>query len=232
MKLSLAILNQMKDRLNKTWPEELREDLKETEPEIYEEAETIARLIAEHTGCTRLSERNTMEENTPQQHDVEPQEREVEQQECAQALPPKQTLVTNTENHTPKGQINWADFTNLLFLYTLGKLVIEETPENLATKRQDTEELTDAVEGFLLSKGKKMQTAEQRLETGKSKYLDFGKRVVYSLSSRSEAEQASVSLAIMQAENVSYHHAAKLKKIRKIASHVFRTLNNRYNVRN
>ena len=136
-------------------------------------------------------------------------------------------VVPGWNNLKKKGTKNWSDFENLILFYTIGKLAIANTPENIQQKEQDLKELRTVIESFLPLKGQKRKSAEERIAVNTT-YLDFGKRVIDSLVKDNPSARYEIQREIRDAEETNHFNALKLETSYAIASRVFSKLKNRY----
>ncbi|MBE6446799.1 MAG: hypothetical protein E7021_05305 [Alphaproteobacteria bacterium] len=191
--------------IRKMYPDDLLEDLQESEPALYYEAllcdENIARL-----------KRQQLESSVSQI-----------------ALQPS-LLTKGWDNplHQHKTSKNWPDMENLLKLYAIGLYFRQRilTPQ----AEHDTKELTKAVEQIGQRKSKNM-TAEKRLQQART-YLRFGLRTLDAFFVR-DLQQREYALhdldnEINYALSGNYYNGSKLEKSKALAMRIGREICERY----
>ena len=136
-------------------------------------------------------------------------------------------VVPGWNNMAIKGQKNWADFENLLFFYTLGKIQLDPLSGMASQKEKDFNDLRCAIEKFPILKGQKAETAEERVSKNTT-YLAFGKNVIDSLLANNLGAQYDLYREIQDAEETNAFNGAKLRRSQTIANRVFNTLQARY----
>ncbi len=191
--------------IRKMYPDDLLEDLQESEPALYYEAlvcdENIARLKRQR----------------------------LESSVSKLALQP--SLLTEGWNH-PKHihnrTKNWPDMENLLKLYAIGLYFRQRilTPQ----AEHDTKELTKAVEQIGQRKSKSL-TAKKRLQQART-YLRFGLRTLdaFFMQDIQQREYAFRDLdeQINSAYAGNYFNGSKLEKSKALAMRIGHKINQRY----
>lgn len=205
MKLALKDLLQMSKDHNQIWPSDLVNDLEEEEPHVFLQSKTFTQLILDRV--------KNIKNDPPELEDI---------------MPPLPSLVTpGWDNTKIKGTQNWADFENLILFYTIGKLDIPNTPDNIQQKEQDLAELRTVIEEFRPLKGQKKQSAEKRVGANTT-YLAFGKKTIDNLLTNNPNMRHEMQREIEDANEANYFNGCKLEKSYHIALRVFHTLQDRY----
>ena len=183
---------------SQVWPSDLVEDLKEDDPHVCLQSQMYADLISQ---------------------------KKREYKESNFSLPT--LVVPGWDKIEKKGQKNWADFENLLLFYALGKIQFSPSYETTFQRKKDTEDLRQVIEKFPILKGKKPESAEERIGKNTT-YLAFGKSVLDSLIRDDQGAQHDLYREIQDAEETNSFNASKLKRSQTIARRVFSTLKKRY----
>lgn len=191
--------------IRKMYPDDLLEDLQESEPALYYEAlvcdENIARL-----------KRQQLESSVSK----------------IALLPSLLTKGWDNPLHQHKTSKNWPDMENLLKLYAIGLYFKQRilTPQ----AEHDTKELTEAVEQIGQRKSKNM-TAEKRLQQART-YLRFGMRTLDAFfvrdSQQREYAMHDLDEEIQLAMSGNYHNGSKLEKSKALAMRIGREICERY----
>jgi hypothetical protein len=191
--------------ISKMYPDDLLEDLQESEPALYYEAlvcdENIARL-----------KRQQLESSVSK----------------IALLPSLLTKGWNHPKHNHNRSKNWPDMENLLKLYAIGLYFKQRilTPQ----AEHDTKELTAAVEQIGQRKSKNM-TAEKRLQQART-YLRFGMRTLDAFfvrdSQQREYAMHDLDEEIQFAMSGNYYNGSKLEKSKALAMRIGREICNRY----
>ena len=191
--------------IRRMYPDDLLEDLQESEPALYYEAlvcdENIARL-----------KREQLESSVSK----------------VALLPSLLTKGWDNPIHRHKTSKNWPDMENLLKLYAIGLYFKQRilTPQ----AEHDTKELTQAVEEIGQRKSKNV-TAEKRLQQART-YLRFGLRILDAFFMRDiqQREYAFRDLdkEIDSAYTGNYFNGTKLQKSKILALRIGRDIKQRY----
>lgn len=229
MKISIQDSAQMSRDFYEVFPRDLVEDLAEEEPQVAQTSENLDTLLL--TKRKELETQKTLEDELWNDSVVSPNKK-IQETHLVRPVFAKDTLVVPGWDRIKKGQKNWSDFENLMFLYALGNLF---SAQNMPEKaKHDKAELTYAVEKFDRLKRpevKKHLTAEKRL-AGDKAYIRFGKRTID--ASCISDEQSRIE-ALRDLEDECHEAMAgnefngwKLKKAYHIARRVMKTLRQRY----
>ena len=136
-------------------------------------------------------------------------------------------VVPGWNNMEKKRQKNWADFENLLLFYAIGKIQLDSFSDMAVQKEKDLKDLRSAIEKFPILKGKRPETAEDRVSKNTT-YLAFGKNMLDSLITNNQGAQHDLYREIQDAEETNVFNASKLRRSQVIAYRVFDTLQKRY----
>ena len=195
-----------RNNIRKAFPDELLEDLKDREPELYAEAQLCDQNI--------LHLKKELKNSTSQQ-----------------ALLP--SLLTEGWNlPRPRGDRtqNWPDMENILKLYAIG-LYFRSTPLSFQAEH-DRQELTQAVEQASISpKNRHPISASTRIQTAHT-YLHFGLKTLdaFFMKDPIEREQTMHELN-REVEDALWNNpfnGSKLQKSQNMALRVGRIICNRY----
>ena len=205
MEPSFSDYRERRKIISEIYPPDLLEDLKESEPELYNEAQDCDNHIADFV-------------------------REMKQSVAPKALLP--SVLTKGWNRTKKHKFNknWADMENLLKLYALSLYFKGQALPYQA--QVDKAELTDAVEAASVSqKHKNGIPAQKRLAQAKT-YLRFGQKTLDVFfapdSDRKGYDMEALNREIYETSNE--YNAEKLRKSKEIALSVGRFICKRYKV--
>jgi len=241
--ISLTELAQIRRDYAQTWPEDLVEDLEDSDPHIFEETQRQKTLLAEKCQAIRtqqapeLIQEDLFDETSELvQKDKTPPslKKEKIQPSCpvAPVFAPDTLVARGWNNMQIKGRKNWADFENLMYLYALGKLFTAETIP--AKAQQDKKELTYVVEEFdrlKHPKRKKHASASQRLASFKT-YVAFGKRTIDASCETAPSSRAwelhELERECSDAMENNIHNGLKLERAYHIARRVLYNLRTRY----
>lgn len=220
MKVSLQDSVQMHRDFYAVFPRDLVEDLSDEDPQLEQNSESLDRLLSAKRQEIEKKEEASLPDLSLEEAPVRP------------VLVPDTLVKTGWDKISHKHQKNWADFENLIALYTLGKLFCQKTMP--AKALQDKKELTYVVEEFdriRKPRAKKHFSAAQRLSSTKT-YIDFGKRTI-NASCLPNAFDRAQTLNEIENEYIEAIHANqfngwKLKKAYHISRRVIKKLRQRY----
>ena len=191
--------------IRKMYPDDLLEDLQESEPALYYEAlvcdENIARL-----------KRQQLESSVSK----------------IALLPSLLTKGWEHPRHNHNRSKNWPDMENLLKLYAIGLYFKQRilTPQ----AEHDTKELTAAVEQIGQRKRKNM-TAEKRLQQART-YLRFGMRTLDAFFEKDPCQKQyalnDLDEEVQLAMSGNYYNGIKFGKSKALAMRIGREICNRY----
>ena len=193
-----------RNNIRETFPDDLLEDLKDEEPELYQEAQVCDENII------RL--KNELENS------VSP----------IALLPSLLTEGWDRPRAPGNRSKNWPDMENLLKLYAIG-LYFKNQPLTQQALH-DQKELSDAAQKASISKKhKKGLSAQTRFQRAKT-YLRFGMKTL-DIFFQPNSPQKEYDMSSLDAEiydTTDYYNSEKLRKSKNMALRVGRIICNRY----
>ena len=202
-KATLSDWVRRRNEIRQVFPDDLLEDLKDSEPELYTEAQ--------------ICDQNIVHFKKELQASVSPN-----------ALLP--SLLTNSWDRKKRNRFskNWPDMENLLKLYAIG-LYFKDQPLTLQAEH-DKQELSAAIQKASISaKHTTGIPAERRLANAKT-YLRFGMNTLEAFF-EPDSIQRDYEMAVLDAEiyeTTNNFNAEKLIKSKNMALRVGRMICNRY----
>ncbi len=213
---SLQDIAQIHRDFHQIYPSDLLEDLSDSEPTVYQEAQILNQLLIDRRS------------------NVVPQPEHTDCLQSSASFVPKQTdiLTPGWSRIQRKGQKNWADFQNLMTLYALNQLFPYQI--DLPQAQYDYQRLVFAVERFdeLKHPTKRHHlSASERLQ-GKGTYVVFGQRTIDACLHNNpvdvEEQLYLLNREISDAEAGNFYNAQKLRRAYNISQPIVSRLKQRY----